>query len=307
MLFSATTVVAIASILSCASAVPTKRAAAPTDTDILQYALTLEHLENAFYKKALTDMPEQMWLDANFTSSFYNQLKFIAYDEEAHVVYLQAGLTAAGAVPVEACEYKFPFTDPKSFVALASVIEGVGVSAYLGAAADITSKDYLTAAASILVTEALHQSAERNANGEIPMANPLATPLGLNAVYSIASSFITSCPSTNAALPVMTYPSLTLESGSPTVPGANITLVPETTPSGTFYTTFVSGLDAVAVASQIGSNGSIMTEVPSSVSGQSYAFLTMDNSGNLTDSNIIAGPAIIEVTPDSPTLNFTLI
>lgn len=307
MLFSATTAVAIASILSVASAAPTKRAAAPTDADILQYALTLEHLENAFYKKALSEMPRQNWLDANFTSSFYDQLKFIAHDEEAHVLYLQAGLTAAGAAPVEACEYKFPFTDPKSFVALASVIEGVGVSAYLGAAADITTKAYLTAAASILATEALHQSAERNANGEIPMANPVATPLGLNAVYSIASSFITSCPSTNAALPVMAYPSLALKSGLPTAPGANIALVPETTPSGTFYTTFVSGLDVIAVASQVGSDGLIMTEVPASVSGQSYAFLTMDNSGNLTDSNIIAGPAIIEVTPDSPTFNLTII
>ncbi|ATZ52801.1 hypothetical protein BCIN_08g04320 [Botrytis cinerea B05.10] len=307
MLFSTTTIVAIASILNVASALPAKRQAAPTDADILQYALTLEHLENAFYKKALSEMPEQMWLDANFTSSFYNQLKYIAHDEEAHVVYLQNGLTAAGAAPVQACEYKFPFTDPKSFVALASVIEGVGVSAYLGAAADITTKAYLTAAASILATEALHQSAERNANGEIPMANPFATPLGLNAVYSIASSFIVSCPSTNAALPVMAYPSLALKSGLPTAPGANVALVPETTPSGTFYTTFVSGLDTVSVESQVGSDGLIMTAVPMNISGQSYAFLTSDNSVTLSDSNIIAGPAIIEVTPGSPVFDLSTI
>lgn len=74
-------------------------------------------------------------------------------------------------------------TDPKSFIQLASVIEGVGVSAYLGAAPLITSKAYLTAAGAILVTEALHQSLQRGAIGEVPAANVYGTPMGLNAVY----------------------------------------------------------------------------------------------------------------------------
>jgi hypothetical protein len=301
-----TVVLAASSIFASVSALPAKRQA-PTDADILQYALTLEHLENVFYKKALSDMPEQDWLDANFTSSFYDQLKYIAHDEEAHVAYLEAGLKSAGATPVEACTYKFPFTDPKSFVALASVIEGVGVSAYLGAAADITTKAYLTAAASILATEALHQSAERNANGEIPMANAVATPLGLNAVYSIASAFIVSCPSTNAPLPVKAYPALSLISGLPTAPGADVGLTPKSAPTGIFYTTFVSGLDIVSVEAKVGDGGVIMTTVPMTISGQSYVFLTSDNSGTVTDANVLAGPAIVEVTPASPTFDTSLL
>jgi len=287
------------------SAAPTKRQASGdvTDADILQYALTLEHLENAFYKKALSMFPLEAFTAQGFSADFYNDLKYIAHDEQGHVEFLEAGLTAAGASPVAACTYDFPFTDPKSFVALASVIEGVGVSAYLGAAADITSKSYLTDAGAILVTEALHQSTERAANGEVAEANVFGTPLGLNAVYTIAAQFITSCPSSNQALLVKAYPSLTLKSGAPTSPGANVDLVLENLPSGTYYATFVSGLNITSVHIQPIQNGMIMAEVPENASGQSYVFLTSDNSGNITDSSVIAGPAIIEVTPSSPTLD----
>src|SRR6266536_1568566 len=193
--------------------------------------------------------------------------------------------------------YNVPMTTAKEFVAISSVIEGVGVSAYLGAAADITSKAYLTAAGSILVTEALHQSAARGAIGEIPMANVFGTPLGLNAVYTIASGFIKSCPSTNVALPVKAYPTLTLKSGLPTAPGALVDLMPKTMPSGTFYATFVFGLDIIPVKPQSMSNGMIIVKVPVMASSQSYVFLTSDNSGNVTDSTVLAGPAIIEATP----------
>lgn len=296
----------VMSILTTASALPTKRqASADIDPDILQFALTLEHLENAFYKKALSTWDLKSFTDAGFSADFYDQLKYIAHDEEGHVLYLEAGLTAAGATPVAACEYNFPMTDAKTFVALSSVIEGVGVSAYLGAAADITSKAYLTAAGSILVTEALHQSAARNAAGEIPMSNVFGTPLGINAVYTIASGFIASCPSSNAAIPVKAYPSLTLGSGDPTAVNASIDLTVANAPTSTFYATFVSGLDIVPVPATL-TNGVVSVAVPDKISGQSYVFLTSDNSGNVTDATVLAGPAIIEVTPSSPTFDLTV-
>jgi hypothetical protein len=108
------------------------------------------------------------------------------------------------------------------------------------------------------------------------------------------------------ALPVKAYPSLTLVSGQPTAENAMIDVQPAAMPSGDFYATFVSGLDIVPVKTAGIKNGMIMATVPSMISGQSYVFLTKDMSGNLTDSNILAGPAIIEATPDAPTFNLTI-
>jgi hypothetical protein len=249
---------------------------------------------------------EDAFTAAGFSPFFYDQLKYMAHDEEGHVTYLQAGLIAAGAAPVAACEYTFSMTTPYDFVKLASVIEGVGVSAYLGAAADITSKAYLTAAGSILVTEALHKSATRGAVSEIPFANVFGTPLGLNAVYSIAAPFFVSCPSTNQALSVKAYPSLALASGLPTAAGAVITVKPESIPTGEFHVTFVSGLDIISVKASCTHDGYVFAVVPKGVSGQSYVFLTSDNSGAVTDATVIAGPAIVEVTPEAPTFILTI-
>ncbi|MCJ1471261.1 hypothetical protein MMC07_009909 [Pseudocyphellaria aurata] len=299
--------VAAATLLaSVVYAVPTKRAAI-TDADVLQYALTLEHLENVFYKGAIGKFPLRDFIAAGFSESYYNNLKFVVHDEEEHVKLLTTALTSAGAKPVAACEYNFPYTDVKSFVTVSSVLEGVGTSAYLGGAGLITNKDYLGVAASILVTEALHTSVQRQAAGEVAAANPYGTGLGLNSVFTLAAEFIVSCPTTNAALPVKAFPGLVVSQGSPSAPGIPLTLTAKgPIPKGAFVV-FVNGLDTIAVTpSQV--SGSVVTaNIPSTVSGQTYVFVTTSKpASSIQDSIVAFGPAIVEVTPPSPTFDLAV-
>ncbi|KKA22366.1 hypothetical protein T310_3572 [Rasamsonia emersonii CBS 393.64] len=186
------------------------RQQAVSDVDVLQFALTLEHLENTFYKQALAQFSEVDFIAAGFDASFFVNLQFVAHDEEQHVVFLQQAISQAGATPVAACQYTFPFTDVASFVGLATVLEGVGVSAYLGAASIISSKEILNAAAAITVAEGLHQAVQRASILDVVSANIAGTPLSPNAVFTIASAFIQSCPSTNAELPFSAFPELTV-------------------------------------------------------------------------------------------------
>lgn len=297
-----TSTAAASLLFSAAIAAPlVERQAAVTDADILQYALTLEHLENVFYKGAIQAFPEQKFLDAGFSSEYYTNLKYVAFDEEQHVQLLTSALKAAGATPVAPCTYKFPYTDPKSFVTLASVLEGVGTSAYLGGAGLISSKKYLGVAGSILVTEALHTSLQRFNLGQVAPANPYGTALGLNPVYTLAAAFITSCPSSNPALPVKAFEALTATQGEPTSQGISFTFSTKVTLTQKFYVTFASGLNVTSVDATL-SNGQITTTVPTTIAGQSYAFITSSQvtDNTLTDSVILAGPAVVEVTPPSP-------
>jgi hypothetical protein len=148
------------------------------------------------------------------TVQYYNNLKYIANDEQVHVQVLTAALQANGVTPVAACQYNFPYTDVASFITLSSILEGVGTSAYLGGAPLISSKYYLTVAGAILATEALHTSDQRAAIGEVPMANPFETPLNPNPVYTLAAQFIVNCPASNPPLPFKPFPLLTATSGT---------------------------------------------------------------------------------------------
>lgn len=297
---AATSLLAITAI-----AHPLKRQAAITDADILQYALTLEHLENVFYKGAISSMSKADFIKAGFSSAYYENLKYIVHDEEQHVELLSSALTAAGYAPVAACTYDFPYTDPKSFVTLASVLEGVGTSAYLGGAGLITSKAYLGVAGSILVTESLHTSVQRFNLGEIAPANPYGTALGLNPVYTLAAAFIKSCPSTNAALPVKAFPTLTATQGIPAAAGITFTFSVKGALPSSFFVAFVSGLSTTTVVPTV-KGGMISAVIPATAMGQTYVFLTNASTNtSLTDSMILYGPAIVEVTPPAPTFDLS--
>jgi hypothetical protein len=128
---------------------------AKSDVAILNFALTLEYLEAAFYAEAVSK--------GNFTGKTLAFAQVVSRHENAHVAFLRSALGKA-AVKSPRFDFKGTTTDAAKFMATAQVLEDTGVAAYLGQAGNIKSKKILGAAGSILAVEARHAGWIRDLN-----------------------------------------------------------------------------------------------------------------------------------------------
>ncbi|KAL6849491.1 hypothetical protein ACO1O0_009031 [Amphichorda felina] len=276
------------------------------DLDILQFALTLEHLEAAFYQQALVQFPDAASM--GLQEHQLNDLHQIAATESQHVSTLQSALAQAGIAPVHPCTYDFSaaLTDPATLLATAAILENIGVSAYLGAAALVVDVQILAVAASIVTIEARHQTALRffsssstTTSAAIPQAFDAA--LGLRSVFSLAAPFISSCPN-GSALALEPFPTLAMADASQDIAaliaaGLNIQLTSEAG-AGATHCAFTSG--GVSVGGTVFSPYSEADgcAVPKGVAGVSYVALANSAplDGILTDDITVAGPIAMTIT-----------
>lgn len=153
------------------------------DVAILNYALTLEHLEAAFYEEALNNISQDDLFSADsqvltllgsapnaLQTQIYEQLTVIRDHEQTHVEALTSLIEDVGGDPVEAPEFDFgtAVEDPAEFVATAAELEDTGVGAYAGAAPFVENQGLLLPALSIHSVEGRHAAVVRPLAGESP-------------------------------------------------------------------------------------------------------------------------------------------
>jgi hypothetical protein len=130
------------------------------DVEILNFALTLEYLESDFYNVKGKEV------HMSGAAKSYGTL--FGEQEAEHVKALTAAIKSLGGKPAEKPMFAFPASSQSAFLALASVLENTGVSAYNGAAPSLQSKEVLAAAGSIVQIEARHAAAINLLIGKTP-------------------------------------------------------------------------------------------------------------------------------------------
>lgn len=180
------------------------------DITALNYALTLEHLEAAFYNFAAAKFSQADFTAAGYPSYYYQYSTIIQGHENTHVSALTAVIQSRGATAVPACTYNFGIvTDVDAYFAVAKLLENTGVSAYDGAANAITDTVLQQVAATIVTVEARHAAFLNLANNVSAFPADFDTAVSPSAIITavLATGLITACPYTPVG-PVVITPAL---------------------------------------------------------------------------------------------------
>lgn len=182
MLTSVPVVLAVASKQTLAAGLPTKI------VDTLNFALTLEYIEAAFYRKGLS---------SNVIPQRYRTVfRTIAKHEAAHVAFLSSALGDAAVKPPKidftaGGKYADVFSNFKTFLTLSETFEDLGVAAYKGQAGNLQGNgDILTAALQIHSVEARHAAEVRRIAGNKAWKGAFDEPMTKQQVLAAAKPFL---------------------------------------------------------------------------------------------------------------------
>ncbi len=155
------------------------------DVEILNFALTLEYLENEFYVQAAKQVKGLSSYESKLT-------KELRDNEGEHVDALAATVKKLGGKPAAKPKFDFggAFGGRAVYLKTANTLEDTGVSAYNGAAPMIESGEVLGAAGGIVQIEARHAAMIRLVRNKPPAPSAFDKASDMDAVLSAVKPFI---------------------------------------------------------------------------------------------------------------------
>jgi rubrerythrin len=161
------------------------------DAEVLNYALTLEHLQAAFYSEA--ERTKAITGDARRAA------RVVGAVERAHVSAFRSLL---GRRAVKRARYDFQGVTEENdaFLKTAVAFEDLAVAAYKGEATKLRSPDVLASALGIHTVEARHAAWMRYLSGAQPAASAFDEPQTRREINRVvaATGFVSSRPRTSS-------------------------------------------------------------------------------------------------------------
>ena len=155
----------------------------PGDIGVLNYALSLEHLEVAFYRAAVAS--------GKLTGKTLALARQLGAEEQRHVTALGLAVAKLGGKPVRAQSATFPLSTERAVLDTASTLENLGAGAYLAQFERVESPAVLALLLSIQSVEGRHAAAVEDALGHsVTPDGPFATPISATDVQNQIQTYL---------------------------------------------------------------------------------------------------------------------
>ncbi|KAG1733374.1 ferritin-like domain-containing protein [Suillus paluster] len=276
-----------------------------TETQALNFALSLEHFQYYFYQQ-LHQYEPQDFSNAGLPPWSQGRYAQISSHELTHTQFLENILGDKADQP---CTYTFPDTDLRSFVKTSNIVEAIASSMYISLVkylsdsvhrflslhvGNSTQMRFRTISFPSALFTPWKRDTQRGSTRTCVWVPAWSTafdaPLSLSQLYTVMSAFITSCPSSNSHPPVTKFPALTFTDSPQPGQTVQVSFTPAASKrdSQTLYAWFISGFRALVVPL----NADMTVTIPDALQGFVFSVIT-NNRERVSDDATVAGPAFL--------------
>jgi hypothetical protein len=292
---------------------PTAKGSPGVDDIVWQNLLAAEWVIFEFYQQGVEAFNASSFIEAGFPNHTYDAILEIRNNEAGHLRIFQEKISPTSVKP-GACQYKFPWYDALSFLALTTILEISSMAFLTGLVQTAQLPSSHAAMLAIAETETRH---ETWALLDIWKTNPFGGPA--DTIYPYPTQILDptshyiipgSCPSENPKFP---NPSQNLPSFSPAIgtkslqPGATISLnftnptnLPEFRDGTDYYATFFHGVTNISVPIDVKNwpKQPLQVQIPPALEPKGVFIATItDEPGAPTADSVIAGPSFLLLQP----------
>ena len=238
---------------------PTGSGAPGPDDNLFQNLLSAEWAIFSFYQKAVEMFDESSFIAHGLPATTYDRIQEIRDNEAGHLVLFRDNISGNSIKPGP-CDYRFGFTDVKSFITIMTLLEIASMTFLTALVQHASTNATRGALVAIAATESRHETwALMDLWGVNPLGGPADTafPYAHQILYTTTQFIVPgSCPAANPPYPhpvqeiaQFTYDAKT---DSPLTSGSDIRFLFTTPPPAwedgkDYHAVFFHGLSRVSV------------------------------------------------------------
>jgi len=162
---------------------------AEADFALLNFLLSVEHLEVALMEQGLADFGPADWRAAGVGQEARLDLEEVRDQDQAHLAALADAIAAAGGIPVDPVPYAFGYDDSLSFLRVAAGVAQTVVAAYAGAIPLVADASLSTTLLGVHSVEGRHAAFLKINSAQSPFPDPIDQPLTRDEVLAIIAGY----------------------------------------------------------------------------------------------------------------------